>query len=203
MNENLDLRNRIIKMRESNNLIFGEVDSVSSKVKAVPDNIKNNSKLADSGVANKKNDIFPKTNSQIDEENIDKSLDKGNKRILQNSQTFKKKQLTTGLQIKNNSNKQDFNVMIDNNEAQFRMIANKFNEAVEVILELSEKVNKLESSVYKTKSSQKKVNRLQFYFSYKIYIALLLMGLFIVSIINIPINISLINGIIIDIMKSI
>ena len=44
------------------------------------------------------------------------------------------------------------------NDAQFLMLANKFNEAVEVILELSHKVEKLERNAYQ--NSHKQINNL-------------------------------------------
>ena len=45
-------------------------------------------------------------------------------------------------------NKNSIKTSVNENEAQFLILANKFNEAVEVILELSEKVEKLEKKIY-------------------------------------------------------
>ena len=64
--------------------------------------------------------------------------------IINTNTLFKKKQ------INKNENK-NFN---NDNEAQFRLLANKFNESVEVILELSEKVNKLEKLIYSEKENK-------------------------------------------------
>lgn len=46
----------------------------------------------------------------------------------------------------------------DNYDEQFKLLANKFNEAVEVILELSESVNELESIIYSKKERFNKNN---------------------------------------------
>ena len=53
---------------------------------------------------------------------------------------------------------------VNDNDAQFLMLANKFNEAVEVILELSDKVEKLEKNASQDKNMQKnKVNTSSFF----------------------------------------
>jgi hypothetical protein len=46
----------------------------------------------------------------------------------------------------------------NNYDEQFKLLANKFNEAVEVILELSESVNKLENIIYSKKERFNKNN---------------------------------------------
>ena len=45
-----------------------------------------------------------------------------------------------------------------NYDEQFKLLANKFNEAIEVILELSESVNKLENIIYSKKERFNKNN---------------------------------------------
>ena len=55
------------------------------------------------------------------------------------------------LKKKQNNENKNFN---NDNEAQFRLLANKFNESVEVILELSEKVNKLEKLIFSEKENK-------------------------------------------------
>ena len=64
-------------------------------------------------------------------------------------------------------NKENSINFTDSNEAQFRILATKFNEAVEVILELSDKVSKLEKVVYKTHSQNKKENSVFNYINIK------------------------------------
>ena len=133
MNESLDLRNRINKMRSINNLEPNK-DKVSKYVnielkktdqKQIQKNIKHSQeKIIENGVT--KN--FNKINTEFIPQK---------KEIINTNTLFKKKQID--LNEKENLN---------NNEAQFRLLANKFNESVEVILELSEKVNKLEKSIY-------------------------------------------------------
>ena len=58
---------------------------------------------------------------------------------------------TNSLLKKQNNENKNFN---NDNEAQFRLLATKFNESVEVILELSEKVNKLEKLTYSDKKNR-------------------------------------------------
>ena len=48
----------------------------------------------------------------------------------------------------------------NNYDEQFKLLANKLNEAVEVILELSESVNKLESIIY---SKRERFNKKKYY----------------------------------------
>ena len=68
------------------------------------------------------------TNSDISKENINKKKDNLNINFLS---------------PQNYENKKYYNY-----DEQFKLLANKFNEAIEVILELSESVNKLESIVH-------------------------------------------------------
>ena len=51
---------------------------------------------------------------------------------------------------------------MNNNDAQFLMLANKFNEAVEVILELSHKARSLREMLAKIIQSRKNVNSSSF-----------------------------------------
>ena len=136
MNDSLDLRNRILKMRESNNLTVTKQDSL-------------NNNLMSEFESSIKDDNKKKTNS-------DKGIviDK-NKEIVSNSIKNNSENLVHN---KDKTENQNINKTVNNNEAQFLMLANKFNEAVEVILELSHKVEKLERNA--SQKSYKKTKKM-------------------------------------------
>ena len=127
MNESLDLRNRINKMRSINNLETKETDQKETKkyVKHSQERITENSGI-------KK---FDKINSEFIPPKEE---------IVNTNTLFQNKQI-----IKNED--KNFN---NDNEVQFKLLANKFNESVEVILELSEKINKLEKIIYYEKENK-------------------------------------------------
>ena len=80
---------------------------------------------------------------------------------------------------KDKTENQNINKTVNDNDAQFLMLANKFNEAVEVILELSDKVEKLERNASQNKNIQKnKVNTSSF-FNFKILVFILLIPIII------------------------
>ena len=83
------------------------------------------------------------------------------------------------------------------------MLANKFNEAVEVILELSEKVDRLEKksreNTYKTKTNDKSYS----FFNFKLLIFLLTIPLIVLVFFTFPLDFSLINLIVKDIFSKI
>ena len=60
------------------------------------------------------------------------------------------------IQYKDKTENKNIKKTVNDNEAQFLMLANKFNEAVEVILELSEKVEKLEKNASQKSQNKKK-----------------------------------------------
>ena len=92
---------------------------------------------------------------------------------------------------------------VNYNEAQFLMLANKFNEAVEVILELSHKVEKLEINVsQKSYKRTKNVNSSSF-FNIKIFVFLLLIPIMVLGFFTLPFDISSMKSIIIDILSTI
>ena len=138
MNESLDLRNRINKMRSINNLDANEnkgstnfkIDPKKTDQKEIQKNIKQfQEKITE-------NEEIKKTDE------INREFILPEEKIINTNSLLKKKQ--------NNENK-NFN---NDNEAQFRLLANKFNESVEVILELSEKVNKLEKLICSEKENK-------------------------------------------------
>ena len=93
------------------------------------------------------------------------------------------------------SENQNINKTVNNNEAQFLMLANKFNEAVEVILELSHKVEKLERNAsQKSYKHTKNVNSSSF-FNIKIFVLLLLIPIMVLGFFTLPFDISLIKSI--------
>jgi hypothetical protein len=168
MNDSLDLRKRILKMRESNKSIqdmvkpqeireevkFLQIKEKEFKYKEIPEDVKP---------------------VEITEEPI-----KDNYKIQENGPDY-----------------------FDTNEAQFRIIANKFNEAVEVILELSDKVKKLEKEIY---NNDKRINRnRRFYYqiNLKIIMFVILIPIFIIGVFTLPFDLSIIKLIFIDIISTI
>ena len=83
------------------------------------------------------------------------------------------------------------------------MIAKKFNEAVEVILELSDKVKNLEETInsLSVKSSKNKKNNS--FFNLKTYVFITIITLIILALFTFPINLTLIKLIITDVISSI
>ena len=88
--------------------------------------------------------------------------------------------------IHQHQNKQNNKDTANANEVQFRILANKFNEAVEVILQLSEKVKKLEDTVYKNHQENKKGNGFLNFINIKIVFTLILIPLLILGVFTIP-----------------
>lgn len=81
----------------------------------------------------------------------------------------------------------------DNYDEQFKLLANKFNEAVEVILELSESVNELESIIYSKKErfNNKKYSTNRYKLKFVIFIIFItLISLFVIFL---PIDLNSIN----------
>ena len=140
MNESLDLRNRINKMRSINNLETNE-DKLSNYIKIDPNKTdqketqKNTKHSQEKNTKNLPIKNFDKTNREFIPPREE---------IINTNNLFQKKQI----------NKKQIKDINNDNEAQFRLLANKFNESVEVILELSEKVNKLEKLIYSEKENK-------------------------------------------------
>ena len=174
MNDSLDLRNRILKMRESNNLTFTKKDSLN-------------------------NDLMSKFESSIEvdnkkKSNSDKNIvnDKNDSTIAKSEENFSQKFRSENKNLKKN---------VNDNEAQFLMLANKFNEAVEVILELSEKVEKLERNVSPTPQKLKNNMKSTSFFNFKIFAFLLLIPILVIGFFTLPFDLSFIESIIIDIVS--
>ena len=181
MNESLDLRNRILKMRESNNVVLNQAKS----------EIKTPETFTETLPQKTQNDVISR------EVNFETKLEKENS-LLEN----KKIENSNNKNVRNPIKQASDNLPYDN-EAQFRMIAKKFNEAVEVILELSDKVKNLEETInsLSVKSSKNKKNHS--FFNLKTYVFITITTLIILVLFTFPINLTLIKLIITDVISSI
>ena len=170
MNDSLDLRNRILKMRESNNLNVTKQDSLN-------------------------NNLMSEFESSIKDGNTKET--NSDKPMLSNSSQNNSENL-----IQHNVKTENQNIIRNDNDAQFLMLANKFNEAVEVILELSDKVEKLEKNTSQDKNMHKnKVNTSSF-FNLKTLVFILLFPILFLVFFTLPFDFILIKTIIIDILSS-
>jgi hypothetical protein len=187
MNESMDLRKRILKMRENNELILSTVKSEFLK-----EDIKKEVKSEDFIAENKEkfNSSVSKTKLADEENTIKSSL-------------FKSKISSQSQESSHNYNNTNNIKIDDTNEAQFRILANKFNEAVEVILELSDKVKKLEHIVYRNHNETKKVNGFFYYINIKILFSVIFIPLLILGILTLPFDFFTFKLIIYDIISSI
>ena len=188
MNESLELRNRINKMRSINNLEKNDEKLLNYE----------NNKLVNTQHKYKKEYIDDSQKKVVNNEEIKKNSKTNN--ALDNFQTkqIPRKDVFQDRELNLNKNK-NFNY---DNEAQFRLLANKFNESVEVILELSEKVNNLENLIYNQPKNQKTRNSL-FFFNLKLIS--ILICIFIVGYVFLlmPMDTSVINQILNDIFSAI
>jgi hypothetical protein len=188
MNESLELRNRINKMRSINNLEISDEKFLNNEKNKLVNTQKIEQKIyidesKKKVINNPELKKFPKINN---------ALDNFQTKQIPRKDVFKDQQLSL------NKNK-NFN---NDNEAQFRLLANKFNESVEVILELSEKVNNLENLIYNHPKNKKSRN-LFFFFNLKLIS--IVISVFIVGYVFllIPMDTSAINQILNDIFSAI
>ena len=186
MNESLELRNRINKMRSINNLEISDEKFLNNE----------KNKLVNTQKIEKKIYIDESKKKVINNPEL-KKLPKINN-ALDNFQTTQihRKDVFQDRELNLNKN---FN---NDNEAQFRLLANKFNESVEVILELSEKVNNLENLIY-NQPKNKKSRNLLFFFNLKLIS--IVISIFIVGyvLLLMPMDTSSINQILNDIFSAI
>ena len=176
MNDSTDLRNRILQMREANNLNLVSEKSEHVDKKVIP---KEETTSEDNVIEHKENFKSTVTNEISSQE-----TDFKNMYLLNNKKSSGNETLS------NNSNKENNVDFTDSNEVQFRILATKFNEAVEVILELSDKVSKLEKAVYKTHSQNKKENSFFNYINIKTLFILMLLSFLSLGMLYFPIDIS-------------
>ena len=189
MNDSTDLRNRILQMREANNLNLVSDKSEHVDKKVIP---KEDTTPEDNVIDHKENFKSTVTNQILTQE-----TDVKNMSLLNNKKSLGNETLS------NNSNKENSINFTDSNEAQFRILATKFNEAVEVILELSDKVSKLEKAVYKTHSQNKKENSFFNYISIKMLFILILLSFLTLGMLYFPIDLSKFKLILNEIVSSI
>ena len=189
MNDSKDLRNRILQMREANNLNLVSDKSEHVDKKVIP---KEDTTPEDNVIDHKENFKSTVTNQILTQE-----TDVKNMSLLNNEKSLDNETLS------NNSNKKNSINFTDSNEAQFRILATKFNEAVEVILELSDKVSKLEKAVYKTHSQNKKENSFFNYINIKTLFILMLLSFLSLGMFYFPIDISKFELILNEIVSSI
>ena len=131
MSDNKDLKSKILLMRQKN---FGEVVNET----------------------NEKNDNEKSENSEIKKDEI-LTESKENKVVVNNNNNLESK---TQLDINSKISelKENLNKVAETNEKAFDLLAKKFNESVEVILELTQRVEKLET-VAKLQSMQESVKK--------------------------------------------
>ena len=130
MSDNQDLKSKILLMRQKN---FGEVINES----------------------NEKNDNEKPVDAELiqDEANIETNQ---NKNEVEQNKVKVDIQYDKNLEI--TELKENLNKVAKTNEKAFDLLANKFNESVEVILELTQRVEKLET-VTKLQSMQESVKK--------------------------------------------
>ena len=147
MSDNQDLKSKILLMRQKN---FSETINKSDEKN---DNEKpENNEIKKDEVITKSNDdeVITKSN---DDEVITKSNDEV---VLKNNNLENKIQLDINSEI--SELKENLNKVAKTNEKAFDLLASKFNESVEVILELTQRVEKLET-VTKLQSMQESVKK--------------------------------------------
>ena len=188
MNESLELRNRINKMRSINNLQISDDKFLNNEKNKLVNTQKIEKKIyidesKKKVINNPELKKFPKINH---------ALDNFQTKQIHRKDVFKDQQLNL------NKNK-NFN---NDNEAQFRLLANKFNESVEVILELSEKVNNLENLIYNHPKNKKSRNLL---FVFNLKLISIVISIFIVGYVFLlmPMDTTAINQILNDIFSAI
>ena len=130
MSDNQDLKSKILLMRQKN---FGEVVNEANE--------KNDNEKPENAEINRDEVL---TNSNQDEVSV-------NKNNLEN-----KAQPENNLEI--SELKENLNKVAETNEKAFDLLAKKFNESVEVILELTQRVEKLET-VTKLQSMKESVKK--------------------------------------------
>ena len=130
MSDNQDLKNKILLMRQKN---FSEVVNES----------------------NEKNDNKKPENNEINKDEVSTEANE-NKLEADNSNLENRIQVDINLEI--SELKENLNKVAETNEKAFDLLAKKFNESVEVILELTQRVEKLET-VTKLQSMQDSVKK--------------------------------------------
>ena len=179
MNDSTDLRNRILKMRENNDFILSSVK---------PEQLKE-----DVETKIKSDEVIKVNTEKFNSSNEKETLAEDENAINSPSPSHTKN---------NNSNNKNYINLVDTNEAQFRILASKFNEAVEVILELSDKVKKLEHIIFKNQKDFKKRNVIFDYINIKILFSMIFIPLLILGVFTLPFDFDTFKLIFSDILSS-
>ena len=140
MSDNQDLKSKILLMRQKN---FGKVVNESNE--------KNDNEKPENAEINRDEVL---TNSNQDEVSVNKNNLENKAQPEINLEN--KAQPENNLEI--SELKENLNKVAETNERAFDLLAKKFNESVEVILELTQKVEKLET-VAKLHSMQESVKK--------------------------------------------
>ena len=130
MSDNKDLKSKILLMRQKN---FGEIENE----------------------ANEKNDNEKLIDSKPNNEEANTELDQNKDDITENKV---KEDMQYDISTDISELKENLNKVAKTNEKAFDLLAKKFNESVEVILELTQRVEKLES-IAKLQSMQESVKK--------------------------------------------
>ena len=170
MNDSLELRKRILKMREINNIDSKNIQLLN--------------------LNNRNNDLI-----QTKKDNV----------LLTNINVIKnQKVLNNKPEVYDNINKIDLVVNPKkqsqiNYDPQFTLLANKFNEAVEVILELSDSLENIKKTIYLQDEKTKKIIKFSQFPSLKVVVFIILISFFALGIIYLPFNIIMLKLILSDI----
>jgi len=186
MNESIDLKKRILKMRENNDFIIN-----SAKQEHFKEDVK----------IEIKSDEVIKMNKEKFNSSNEKKIFNGDENIVNPSLLKKKISFPSHSENHHYNNKKNIN-LVDTNEAQFRMLANKFNEAVEVILELSDKVKKIEHTIYKKHNKTKKREGIFYYINMKILFSMIFIPLLILGVFTLPFDFYTFKLIFFDVISS-
>jgi len=170
MNDSLELRKRILKMRETNNIDSNNIELLN--------------------LNNRNNDLIQtkKNNVLLTNLNVTKNPQVINNKLVVYDHINK-------FDLVENSEKQSE----INYESQFILLANKFNEAVEVILELSDRLENIEKSISLQDKKTKKISKYTQFPSFKFIIFIVLTSFFALGIIYLPFNFIMLNLILSDI----
>ena len=137
MSDNQDLKSKILSMRQKN---FGEIINET----------------------NEKNDNEKPVNTELNHDESNSEPNQNTNELEQNSdevnQNKIQKDTKHDISLDISEIKQNLNKVSKTNEKAFDLLANKFNESVEVILELTQRVEKLET-VTKLQSMQESVKK--------------------------------------------
>ena len=137
MSDNQDLKSKILLMRQKN---FGEIINET----------------------NEKNDNEKPVNTELNHDESNSEINQNADELEQNSDEVDQNKIQENtehdISLDISEIKQNLNKVSTTNEKAFDLLANKFNESVEVILELTQRVEKLET-VTKLHSMQESVKK--------------------------------------------